>query len=117
MSMRETVHDLMYELNMAIDELNTMRDIHNTDTLQPADHWDKETLHDAQIALRDFVEKEEPIPLNDRIESNHNGNTSAFARTQDVSESQARRWLKRNCVVIDGIVYCEVSKQIKVEDE
>ena len=53
--------------------------------------------------------------LNEHIQANHNGNTSAFARTQDVSEGQARRWLKRNCVVIDGIVYCEVSKQVKKE--
>lgn len=53
------------------------------------------------------------IDLNKHIQTHHNGNTSAFARTQDVSESQARRWLKRNCVVIDGTVYCEVSKQIK----
>lgn len=55
--------------------------------------------------------------LNEHIQTHHNGNTSAFARTQDVSESQARRWLKRNCVVIGGTIYCEVSKQIKVEDK
>tara|TARA_R110000772_G_scaffold248201_1_gene362198 strand:- start:781 stop:966 length:186 start_codon:yes stop_codon:yes gene_type:complete len=47
------------------------------------------------------------------IQERHNGNTSAFARTQGVQHSQAVRWLKRNCVVIDGVVYCEVSKQAK----
>jgi len=53
------------------------------------------------------------MKLNDYITEQHNGNTSSFARSQHVSESQARRWLKRNCVVIDGAVYCEVSKQVK----
>ena len=51
------------------------------------------------------------MKLTDYIAEHHKGNTSAFARTQDVSEVQARRWLKRNCVVIDGTVYCEVSKK------
>ena len=40
----------------------------------------------------------------------HNGNTSAFARSQGVQQSQAARWLTRNCMVIDGVVYCQVSK-------
>ena len=53
--------------------------------------------------------------LTDHIKEHHNGNTSAFARSQGVHQSQAVRWLKRNCVVIDGTVYCEVSKQIKQE--
>ena len=48
------VDDLIYELNMAIDEVNTMRDIHNTDDLTPTDHWDKESLHNAQLALRSY---------------------------------------------------------------
>ena len=50
------------------------------------------------------------MKLNDHIKAHHKGNQSGFARSQGVSETQARRWLKRNCVVIDGIVYCEVSK-------
>ena len=45
------VESLSHELNMAIDEINTMRDIHHTDNLTPADHWDKESLHDAQLTL------------------------------------------------------------------
>ena len=45
------VESLSHELNMAIDEINTMRDIHHTDNLTPADHWDKESLHDAQVLL------------------------------------------------------------------
>tara|TARA_R110000823_G_scaffold303474_1_gene424873 strand:+ start:553 stop:804 length:252 start_codon:yes stop_codon:yes gene_type:complete len=62
LSQRDRYHDsgvelellvdrLMSELNMAIDEINTMRDIHHTDNLTPADHWDKESLHDAQLTL------------------------------------------------------------------
>jgi hypothetical protein len=47
------------------------------------------------------------------IETWHNGNTSAFARSQGVQQSQAVRWIKRNCMVIDGVVYCEVSKQVR----
>ncbi|MBL4795856.1 MAG: hypothetical protein JKY50_00425 [Oleispira sp.] len=114
MNIRETVEALMYELNMAIDEVNTMRDIHHTDNFTPADHWDKETLHDAQISLRDFIENS-AATLSDKIETHHNGNQTTFAKSQGVSQSQARRWLKRNCVVIDGAVYCEVSKQVKKE--
>ena len=45
------VESLSHELNMAIDEINTMRDIHHTDNLTPTDHWDKESLHDAQVLL------------------------------------------------------------------
>ena len=45
------VESLSHELNMAIDEINTMRDIHHTDNLTPADHWDKESLHEAQVLL------------------------------------------------------------------
>ena len=52
------VDKLIYELNMCIDEVNTMRDIHNTDNLTPADHWDKETLHDAQLLLVRITQKQ-----------------------------------------------------------
>ena len=55
--------------------------------------------------------------LTNYITEYHNGNTSAFARSQGVQQSQAVRWSKRNCVVIDGTVYCEVSKQIKQEQQ
>ena len=51
------------------------------------------------------------VPLITYIIDEHNNNQSDFARSQGVSQSQARRWLKRRCVVIDGCVYCEVSKQ------
>mgnify|MGYP003629973711 CR=1 FL=1 len=47
------------------------------------------------------------------IQEHHSGNISAFARTQGVRQDQAARWLKRNCMVVDGIVYCEVSKANK----
>jgi hypothetical protein len=55
--------------------------------------------------------------LNEYIDRHHKGITSRFARSQNVRESQARRWLKRNCVVIDGVVYCEVSKQNKMNGD
>ena len=55
------------------------------------------------------------VPLQSLILSKHNGNVTNFAKSQGVSPSQAGRWLKRNCVVIDGVVYCEVSKQVKSE--
>ena len=53
-----------------------------------------------------------PVQLVTYILYKHNGNISAFARTQDVRQDQAGRWLKRNCVVVDGVVYCEVSKKV-----
>ncbi len=56
------------------------------------------------------------MKLIDYIKERHDNNQSDFARSQGVSQSQARRWLKRNCVVIDGAVYCEVSKQVKSKE-
>lgn len=53
------------------------------------------------------------MKLTNHIAEHHSSNTSSFARSQHVSESQVRRWLKRNCMVIDGVVYCEVSKANK----
>ncbi len=48
------IDNLMSELNKAIDEVNTMRDIHHKDNLTPADHWDKETLHNTQVKLHEL---------------------------------------------------------------
>ncbi len=53
------------------------------------------------------------MKLTNHITEHYNGNTSAFARTQGVRQDQVARWLKRNCMVIDGVVYCEVSKANK----
>ena len=53
------------------------------------------------------------MKLNDYITEHYNGNISAFARTQDVRYDQVTRWLKRDCMVIDGKVYCQVSKANK----
>jgi hypothetical protein len=53
------------------------------------------------------------MKLKQYITEHHQGNISAFARTQGVRQDQVARWLKRNCVVENGIVYCEVSKQVK----
>lgn len=57
------------------------------------------------------------IKLNNYIQEHHSGNISAFARTQSVRQDQVARWLKRRCYVIDGIVYCEVSKANKKAEE
>jgi hypothetical protein len=57
------------------------------------------------------------MKLTNYIAEHHGGNTSSFARSQHVSESQARRWLKRNCMVIDEVVYCEVSKQALIKNK
>lgn len=55
-------------------------------------------------------------PLKTFILDKHSGNTSAFARTQGVRQDQVARWLKRNCMVVDGVVYCEVSKANKINE-
>ena len=56
------------------------------------------------------------MKLTDYIKEHHNVNISAFARTQGVRQDQVGRWLKRNCMVVDGVVYCEVSKQVKANE-
>ena len=53
------------------------------------------------------------MKLSKHIEEQHNNNQSAFARSQGVQQSQVTRWLTRNCMVIDDVVYCQVSKHIK----
>jgi hypothetical protein len=49
--MYSTVRELFLELSMAIDEVNTMRDTYVFHNLFPADHWDKQSCHDAEILL------------------------------------------------------------------
>ena len=56
------------------------------------------------------------VPLRSSILNTHYGNVSAFAKTQGVRYDQVGRWLKRNCMVVDGVVYCEVSKQVKANE-
>lgn len=53
------------------------------------------------------------VPLKLYITDKHDNNVSAFARSQGVQPNQVNRWLKRDCVVINGVVYCEVSKANK----
>jgi len=53
------------------------------------------------------------LKLTKYIEEQHENNTSAFARSHGVHITQAARWLKRNCVIIDGVIYCEASKTSK----
>ena len=56
------------------------------------------------------------MKLSNYIQEHHNGNISAFARTQGVRQDQVGRWIKRSCLFIDGAVYCEVNKNNKQND-
>ena len=47
------------------------------------------------------------------IKAHHNGNISAFAKSQGVLPSQAHRWINRDCEVHNGQVWCKVTKQIE----
>lgn len=51
----DLINILIIELDCAISEINAMRDIHYTDGITPADHWDKETLHSAQMKLKEIT--------------------------------------------------------------
>ena len=53
------------------------------------------------------------MKLSEYIQAHHNGNISAYAKTLGVRYDQVGRWLKRGCMVIDGKVYCAVSKKVK----
>ena len=53
------------------------------------------------------------MKLKEYIAEHYSGNVSAYAKTLGVRYDQVGRWLKRDCMVIDGKVYCEVSKQVK----
>ncbi|MCP4056656.1 MAG: hypothetical protein GY738_04920 [Pseudoalteromonas sp.] len=50
------------------------------------------------------------MKLTNYIKEHHNNSQSEFARSQGVRHDQVARWLKRNCMVVNGVVYCEVSK-------
>lgn len=51
------------------------------------------------------------MKLSEYIEKYHNGNISAFAKSQGVMPNQAQRWLKRDCEVRNGEVWCKTTKQ------
>ncbi len=68
------------------------------------------------MKLKDDNKAPWSVPLKTWIDFSHNGNISAFARTQGVRQDQVARWLKRNCMCIDGVVYCEVSKKVNKAD-
>jgi hypothetical protein len=57
------------------------------------------------------------MKLKNYIEHQNNGNLSAIALTHGVRYDQVSRWLKRNCMVIEGVIYCPISKQIKKESK
>ena len=48
------------------------------------------------------------------IQEHHNGNISAFARSQGVLPNQAQRWLDRGCEMrSNGEIWCKITKQVK----
>ena len=51
------------------------------------------------------------MKLTNYIQEHHNGNISAFARSQGVLPNQARRWLERDCEWHKGAVWCKITKQ------
>ena len=52
------------------------------------------------------------MKLSEYIQTHHNGNISAYAKTLGVRHDQVGRWLKRGCMVIDGDIYCPISKRV-----
>jgi len=55
------------------------------------------------------------MKLIDYIQEQHNGNVSAFAKSQGVRPFQVDRWLKRDCVWRDGGIWCRITKQSKLK--
>jgi hypothetical protein len=51
------------------------------------------------------------MKLSNYIQEHHNGNVSAFAKSQGVQPNQAQRWLKRDCEWHKGEVWCKITKQ------
>ena len=51
------------------------------------------------------------------IQEHHNGNISAFAKSQGVMPNQAQRWLKRDCEIRDGDIWCKITKQVKHDNK
>ena len=50
------------------------------------------------------------MKLSEHIQANHNGNRAAFAKSQGVGLTQVIRWLKMDCIVINGEVWRKVAK-------
>ena len=53
------------------------------------------------------------MKLSKYIQEHHNGNISAFAKSQGVVYGQAARWLKRDCEWHQDGVWCRITKQVK----
>jgi len=53
------------------------------------------------------------MKLSKYIQEHHNGNISAFAKSQGVVYGQAKRWLKRDCEWHQDGVWCRITKQVK----
>jgi len=52
------------------------------------------------------------MKLKCHIENEHNGNVSAFAKSQGVLQSQVYRWFKRDCEWHNGHIWCKITKQV-----
>ena len=50
------------------------------------------------------------MKLKQYIEQQHNGNQAALAREFNTNEKQVGRWLKMDCMVINGEIWRRVQK-------
>jgi len=50
------------------------------------------------------------MKLKHYIEQQHNGNVSAFARENNMSIVQANRYIKYECIIINGVIYKPVKR-------
>ena len=48
------------------------------------------------------------MKLSDYIKEHHNNNQSEFARSIGVQQSQITRWLKLDCIVVNGELYRKI---------
>jgi hypothetical protein len=56
------------------------------------------------------------MKLKQHIDEQYNGDRTAFAKSQGVGLTQVIRWLKMDCIVINGEVWRKVAKN-KLRDK
>lgn len=54
------------------------------------------------------------MKLLDYIQKHYSGNQAAFAKSQDVKPQQVTKWLKMNCIVVEGVLYSPRRELIKL---
>ena len=45
------------------------------------------------------------MKLLDYIQKHYSGNQRSFAKAQEVAPQQVTKWLKMECIVVDGVLY------------